>query len=219
MSSNERQNNKETAEHYDVFLSYSRKDTQTAMLLKFAIQSLGYTVFYDQDILEGDSNWRATIAKNIDNCSGLVFFRTSNSVASKWCQREVNIADESGKIILPVAYRRDQTALPVSDDLKAALSSLQTTLISDSPSIPDLKNELQTALKNSIGTPAEKENSLLLTEFILPAAQNLSLRYHSLFEYIGADDISADISDWQISLKWRLKLGDERANIVIVLNK
>lgn len=219
MSSNERQNNKEAAEHYDVFLSYSRKDTQTAMLLKFAIQSLGYTVFYDQDILEGDSNWRATIAKNIDNCSGLVFFRTSNSVASKWCQREVNIADESGKIILPVAYRRDQTALPVSDDLKAALSSLQTTLISDSPSIPDLKNELQAALKNSIETPSAKGNSLLLTEFILSAAKNISLRYHSLFEYIGADDISADIDDWQIALRWRLKLGDERANIVIALNK
>ena len=105
MNKIEHQNKEQEAQHYDVFLSYSRRDTHTAMLIKSAIQSLGYTVFYDQDILEGDSNWRATIARNIDNCRGLVFFRTANSVASKWCQREVNIADESDKTILPVSFR------------------------------------------------------------------------------------------------------------------
>ena len=212
-------NEQHDSQQYDIFLSYSRKDTQTAMLLKSAIQSLGYSVFYDQDILEGDSNWRSTIAKNIDNCSGLVFFRTSNSVASKWCQREVNIADESNKTILPISFKRDHDNLPNSDELKAALTSLQTTCISENPSISDLKNSLQATLEKSIGFPNNRGNSLLLTEFLLSATENLSSRYRNLFEYIGSGKISADINAFQYALKWRLKLGDETADLVIALNK
>ena len=100
MDQSRKQGQEQTGQCYDIFFSYSRKDSQTAMLIKSAIQSLGYSVFYDQDILEGDSNWRATIVKNIANCSALVFFRTQHSVESKWCTREVNIADEADKTIV-----------------------------------------------------------------------------------------------------------------------
>ena len=219
MSRNEDQSKEQATQHYDVFLSYSRRDTQTAMLIKSAIQSLGYTVFYDQDILEGDSNWRATIAKNIDNCSGLVFFRTQNSVVSKWCQREVNIADESDKTILPVSFQHDQNSLPSSPELKCALLSLQTSYISDSPTIAGLKNELQSALEKSIGDPQGKENSLLLTDFILSATENINSRYNSFFERISMRKITADVGDYKIALRWRLNLGDEIADICIALNK
>ena len=219
MSRNENLNKDLDAQHYDVFFSYSRKDTQIAMLIKSAIQSLGYTVFYDQDILEGDSNWRATIAKNIDNCSGLVFFRTQNSVSSKWCQREVNIADESDKTILPISFQHDQNALPSSPELKCALLSLQTSYISESPSIADLKNELQIALEKAIGAPKGKENSLLLTDFILSATENINSRCNSFFEHIGARKITADVGDYKIVLRWRFSIGDESADICIALNK
>lgn len=219
MTRNEYQGNEHETQHYDVFFSYSRKDIQVALLIKTAIQSLGYTVFYDQDILEGDSNWRATIAKNIDNCSGIVFFRTHNSVASKWCQREVNIADEAEKRILPISYRCDQQSLPASEDLKFALQSLQTSFISESPTVAELKNELQTALERTVGSPRIKGNGLSLTEFIISAADCLSSRYTSFFEHICARKISADVGNDKISLRWRFSLGNEVADINIVLNK
>lgn len=218
MSKNEAQI-KDDSQHYDVFLSYSHNDSAAAMKLKTAMQSLGYTVFYDQDSLEGSSNWKEAIAKSIANCKTLVFLQTADSVESKWCQREVNIADDLGKKILPVAFRSNQENLPSSDKIKLALASQQTSFISDSPTVDDLKNELKAALNKVIDISPVKENGLLPGDLILAATENISSRYRSLFEYIKAEKISADITAWQISLKWRLTIGDESANIVIALNK
>lgn len=219
MSKNKDQGQEQTAQCYDIFLSYSRRDTPTAMLIKSAIQSLGYSVFYDQDILEGDPNWRATIARNIDNCGALVFFRTQNSVESKWCTREVNIADEADKNILPVAFLRDKEDLPSSPELQAVLLLPQTCFISESPTIADLKNELQTSLEKSIGKPQWKPNSLLLTDLMATATDNLNARYKVSFEGIETRGIESDVLNDRISFCLPFALGDEQAKLCIALNK
>ena len=219
MGKNQEQGPEQLVQRYDVFFSYSRGDTQTAMLIKSAIQSLGYSVFYDQDILEGDSNWRATIAKNIADCSALVFFRTQNSVKSKWCQREVNIADEADKTILPIAFRREQKTLPSSPELQGVLLAPQTCFISESPTIADLKNELQASLEKAIGKPQGKENSLLLTDLMTTAADNLNARYKDFFEGIEAHRIESDVLNDRISFSWPFAFGDEQAKLCIALNK
>lgn len=218
---NSKQNNSKAqdAEKFDIFLSYSRKDTSEAMLLKSAIQSLGYSVFYDQDVLEGDSNWRRTIARNIDCCSAIVFLRTENSVLSKWCQKEVNIADESERTILPVAFLRDQAHLPNSEELKLTLQPLQTTCISDFSTIAGIKKDLQSALEKAVGRPEKKPNSLLITEFLNSAAENLSVRYKKFLEMIGSEMLSADIDNNKFSLKMRVVFGDIPADLCIALNK
>lgn len=206
-------------QQFDVFLSYSRKDTAAAMLLKSAIQALGYSVFYDQEVLEGDNNWRKTIAKNIDCCTGVVFFRTKNSVISKWCQKEVCIAEENGKTILPVAYLHNQNSLPNSQELMLALQLLQTSFISDSPTVAGIKNELQSALEKSMGRPKARPNSLMLTEFLNSAAENMSLRYSDFLSMIGLSRITVDVTSHKITLKMRLSLGDSAADLCIALNK
>ena len=213
------QNSFQETPQYDIFFSYSRKDTAAAMLVKSAIQSLGYSVFYDQDILEGDDNWRATLAKSIDLCSGLVFLRTGHSVDSVFCQREVLYAEDSGKSILPVAFRHDQAALPNSDPLKLLFQPLQTTFISDSPTLAGLKDELRPALEKSVGKPRGKENSLLLTDLMATAADNLNSRYRDFFERIQARRIESDVLNDRISLVWPFVLGDEQAKLCISLNK
>ena len=210
---------KNDSQHYDIFLSYSRKDNSDAMRLKAAIQSLGYSVFYDQEVLEGDSNWRKTLARNLDLCTGLVFFRTGNSVVSKFCQGEVIIAEESDKEILPVSYLRDQKNLPNSDELKFTLLPRQTTCISDFSSVAGIKNELQSALEKSIGQPAHETSSLILTEFMNAAAENLTSRYWSFFDRIAARGFTTDVDKDQIKLKWRLTLGDDAADLCVALNK
>lgn len=63
---------------YDIFLSYKRADIAEAMLLKSAIQSLGYSVFFDQDVLHGENDWCKAISQNIARSRGLVFFRTAS---------------------------------------------------------------------------------------------------------------------------------------------
>ena len=206
-------------QQYDVFFSYSRKDAAAAMLIKSAIQSLGYTVFYDQDVLEGDADWRATIARSIDCCSGVVFLRTGHSVESGYCQREVLYAGDSGKSILPVAFRRDQADLPNSDQLKLLLQPLQTTFISDLPTIAELKNALRPALEKAVGEPQGKENSLLLTDLMATAADNLNSRFKDFFEEIQARRIESDVLNDRLSFIWPFVLGDEQAKLCISLNR
>ena len=217
-----RPDNPQETQHYDIFFSYSRKNNAVAMLIKSAIQSLGYSVFYDQDILEGDNHWQATIAKSIDLCSACVFLRTDESVESEFCQREIQYASDSvsgKKEILPIAFRRDQSDLPNSDALKLLLQPLQTTFISDVPSIAGLKDELRQALEKVAGKPRGKENSLLLTDLMATAADNLTARYRDFFEKIQAHRIESDVLNDRVALYWPFILGDEQAKLCISLNR
>lgn len=85
----------------DVFVAYSRKDSDTCRQIVSELRGHGLNVFYDQYI-QGGEEWRDMLAWNIKNCSVLMVLFTASSKDSPQVRKEVNLATSHSKSIIPV---------------------------------------------------------------------------------------------------------------------
>lgn len=87
---------------YDVFISYSSKDSQKVNAYADMLRSNGYSVWVDQTDISHGHEFPEEITKAIQECGLLVFFSSKHSNASKWVKREIVYADKQDKTILPI---------------------------------------------------------------------------------------------------------------------
>ena len=96
---------------YDLFISYSRKDTkEVGNILKWLYDN-GISrdnVFFDQGSIDGALEFTTVIANAIDGCKVLMFFVSKESVQSEWVKKEVFRAIKSKKPVFPI-YLEDAT--------------------------------------------------------------------------------------------------------------
>ncbi len=103
-----------------VFVCYSHKDRELVYPEISWLQEQGINVWYDEGISAGRV-WRAEIAQAIDACSNVLFYVSKSSLDSAHCNREINLALDLEKPILPV-YLGD---VQLTDDLRVGLSRVQ----------------------------------------------------------------------------------------------
>ena len=111
-------------ESSDVFVCYAHADTQLVFPEIEWLNQQGLKVWYDEGISAG-SNWRSTIGIALMNASHVVFFVSERSLASAHCNREINLALDEGKAIVPV-YLEDVELTP---DLKVGLTRIQALFL------------------------------------------------------------------------------------------
>lgn len=85
-----------------VFLSYSRHDTAFLDRLDTDLQAHGFDTWRDTDDIEGGEEWRSTIAEALDAATSVVLLVSPASAVSVNVAREIALADECKKPILPV---------------------------------------------------------------------------------------------------------------------
>ena len=87
---------------YDVFISYSRKDS--AIVNEFAqqITNAGYSVWMDIDSIETGDEFKGKIAFAIKNSKLFLFFSSLASNESEWTVKEVNYAIKKKIPIIPI---------------------------------------------------------------------------------------------------------------------
>ncbi|MDD5269128.1 MAG: toll/interleukin-1 receptor domain-containing protein [Methylococcales bacterium] len=84
----------------DIFLSYERRDLDRVKVLAAALESQGWSVFFDLTIPPGN-NWRKFIEKEIDKCRCMVVAWSTYSVDSHWVCEEADIGRQR-KILVPL---------------------------------------------------------------------------------------------------------------------
>ena len=89
----------------DVFISYSRKDSDFVHRLFDDIKATGKEVWADFEDIPKAANWWQEIKAGIDAADAFVFIISPDSVNSDICRQEIDHAIESNKRILPVLYR------------------------------------------------------------------------------------------------------------------
>ena len=124
----------------DIFISYSSHDREKALSLADELRSLGTSVWIDQAI-DGAAQWSAEIAKALDECKALVFLVSKTSVSSKNCVKEITIAAEADKHILPV----DLEDIPLPREFKYHLAGIQRVAYSN-------REAIRRAIENLIST-------------------------------------------------------------------
>lgn len=89
----------------NVFISYSRKDSEAADRLHAALTARGFNPYLDKHDIAAGEDWKARLGGLIDSADTMVFLISPDSIASTVCDWEINHAELRGKRILPVLAR------------------------------------------------------------------------------------------------------------------
>lgn len=131
---------------FDVFISYSRKDTaRVAPIVQFLTDN-GIKVWIDKDGIETGDAFKTVIVSAIIRSSIFLYFSSEASNASEWTVKEVNTAIYKKKRIIPVKLDNSEYSPSVLFDL-VGLDYI------------DFTNEKQEAvIKERLLRTVEKEN-------------------------------------------------------------
>jgi hypothetical protein len=101
----------------DIFLSYAHEDAERVQPLVHALESQGWSVFWDRRIPTGQT-WRSHIGKALDEAGCVIVAWTRFSVESNWVSEEADEAMKRGvlvpvlldEILPPLGFRSIQAA-------------------------------------------------------------------------------------------------------------
>jgi hypothetical protein len=93
----------------DVFISYSRKNTECADAICAAFDKAGITYFIDRQGIKIEQDYIEKIANEIDNSKMVLFLASADSYRSKYINIELQYAFNNGVPILP--YQIDDTKI------------------------------------------------------------------------------------------------------------
>jgi TolB-like protein len=126
----------------ELFISYSKHNRPQAVDLVDELRAEGFSVWIDQGGIEGAQNWSAEIVEGINACSTFVLLISQESVASRNVAREVHLAFEKRKNILPVVLEN----VPLPPNIEYSLAGLQRIYYHDRPAILHALQRLRTGV-------------------------------------------------------------------------
>ena len=115
----------------EIFISYSKSDRTHALDLAGELRARGYSVWIDQGSIGGAKNWATEIVEAIDACPTFLCLLSPHSLASRNVAKELHLASEKQKHILPVLLER--VTLP--SNFEYSLAGLQRVYYHDRPAI------------------------------------------------------------------------------------
>src|ERR1039458_1642224 len=105
----------------DIFISYSSKDREKAEQLSELLSSAGLSVWIDKSGIDMATSWSKEIVQAIDGCKAFLVLLSPFSVLSPNVIKEVSLAAEKRKKILPL----DLEPVDLSEDLQYHLAGIQ----------------------------------------------------------------------------------------------
>lgn len=93
----------------DIFISYSQKDKKWVGHFASTLESLGYDIWWDTELITGQS-WSPEIHKQLDSAKCVITVWSQNSATRPWVQAESTEAMQRG-ILVPI--RIDNVRIPM----------------------------------------------------------------------------------------------------------
>ena len=116
----------------DIFISYAREDLDRARRLASALESRGWSVWWDRRIVAGQT-FDQTIERELDSARSVVVLWSKDSIESEWTKNEATVAAERNVLVpallddvrIPLEFRRKQTANLIDWDGDASHEGFQ----------------------------------------------------------------------------------------------
>ena len=93
------------ADSLEVFISYSRADSDFARQLNDALTEVGKLTWFDQENIASGTDFQQEIYRGIENCDNFLFIISPRSIASPYCSDEVEYALKLHKRIVTVVHQ------------------------------------------------------------------------------------------------------------------
>ena len=135
----------------EVFISYSSQDQDRVVKIADKLRSAGVSIWVDESGIGAATLWSKEIAGAIKSCRVLVLMVTPNSVTSKNVVKEVSLAAEQNKQILPVIL--EPTEIP--EALEYHLAGIQHLDV-NGMSASESAEEILPALQRLLGVESEE---------------------------------------------------------------
>ena len=149
---------------YDIFISYSRHDSDVVNELVTLLEQEGYSIWIDRDGIESGEDFKEKIAKAIKESSVVLFFSSEHSNISDWTAKEIGIAVKYKKHIIPILLDNSSFNETVEFDLV----NLDFVDYSKASTRALMREKLFKALKNKTG-----KQSVLLNRIDSKSKKNL----------------------------------------------
>ncbi|NEP00833.1 MAG: TIR domain-containing protein [Symploca sp. SIO2E9] len=104
----------------DVFVSYSRADSDFARQLNDALQIQGKRTWFDQESIASGTDFQQEIYRGIESSDNFLFVISPSSISSPYCSGEVEYAQKLNKRIITILHRPVQIK-----ELHPGLASVQ----------------------------------------------------------------------------------------------
>src|SRR5947199_9722729 len=117
-----------TLEPY-VFVSYASEEQDRALAVGDALQRAGIAIWLDSHAIAGGSAWSTAIVRGIKDCAAFLVLGSEKAFRSPNVQRELNLAVEENRPVLPLLL--EQVTAP--DDVRYALAGRQWVALLDRP--------------------------------------------------------------------------------------
>jgi hypothetical protein len=82
----------------DIFISYKKEDRGTIERLATALETQGFDVWWDSDLVAG-SEWDETIAAKLSGARCVIVAWSPRAAKSKWVKDEARLADSLNKLV------------------------------------------------------------------------------------------------------------------------
>lgn len=117
---------------YDVFISYSRKDTDACKLAFNLMAERGLVPWYDKDI--GGGAFKQKIVTRISGAPVFVLLLSKHSVGSQNVSKELSVASSSGRLIIPISID-GITPAELADTFRYEL--IELNIFNADPKVPE----------------------------------------------------------------------------------
>jgi hypothetical protein len=100
-----------------IFVSYARRDHEVVGRIVDRLEAGGHDVWIDTDDIVGSDRWRASVAEAIAGADVVVLMVTPASMRSASVEREITVAAEEKRRIIPVEIEQAEIAVGLQYDL------------------------------------------------------------------------------------------------------
>lgn len=125
----------------DIFISYARPDRPEAAFLAEVLEHVGYTVWWDRDLLSGE-DFEQEIQRELTGARAVIVLWSTVSVRSGWVRDEASAAMERGVLVpvrlsgvVPPMGFRSLHVIEFNRDSQAELLRAVVRLTAKAPSI------------------------------------------------------------------------------------
>lgn len=130
---------------YDVFISYSRKDSEIADRICGVLEDNDIKYFIDRSDISGGEEFSSVLIDAIEDSTVFLFLGSKNSYSSKWTSKELHFALNHKDRVAIIPYLIDGEPLP--SDIEFKIADLNIRFGEEHPVESVLLNDIKTALE------------------------------------------------------------------------